>query len=211
MVWLRRLKFSGQKQLARWMALSALSPQNKEKILLCFFLVKSNGPVYSKTSTKSNCSRSRWYKRIVPSSSLAYYAHRDFALRGFDFPRNLVGPFVITNIAIFKLDVGMVSDSAFAMTRENPNQFLKPLGSAKMAQLRKMWFIIQIVIIKEMSMMSPERIAHLHQRLCEINELNHYTKTVPLLANFAVIFMGDLLQLPPEKARSIFERPSNPS
>ena len=104
----------------------------------------------------------------------------------------------------------MVIDSAFAMNCDNPNQFLKPLCPVKLAQLRTMWLKLQIVIIAEMSMMSPERLGHLHQRLCEIKELNHYSKTVPLFANVALVLMVDPLHLAPLDTRSIFETPSNP-
>ena len=70
--------------------------------------------------------------------AVAYFAHRAIALRGFDFHRNVVGMFALIGIASFKIDGGMVIDSAFAMNRESSSLFLKPLVAVKLAQLRTM-------------------------------------------------------------------------
>ena len=108
------------------------------------------------------------------------------------------------------LEGGLVIDSAFAMPRQHISSFLPQLSAARLTQLRSKWSHLKVIIIDEMSMMSPERLAHLHQRICEIKGLSFRDSNVELFAGLSVLLMGDLFQLPPVKARAIFELPNNP-
>ena len=78
------------------------------------------------------------------------------------------------------------------------------------SQLRAQWLNLKVVIIEEMSMMSSERLVHLHQRICEIKVLSFRDASVELFAGISVILISDLFQLPQVKARAIFELPNNP-
>ena len=188
----------------------SFTPEQKKVFCYFFSWFRATGQYRTKPAPRLIVHGTGGTGKLYLVQAVAYFAHRAFAIRGFGFHRNVVGLFALTDVASFKLDGGMVIDSAFAMDRGNPNHSLKPLGAVKLAQLRTMWLNLQIVIIDETSMMSPVRLAHLHQRLCEIKGLSHYSRSVPLFANVAITLMGDLLQLPPVKARSIFEKPSNP-
>ena len=188
----------------------SFTPEQRKVFCYNFSWLRATGQYRTKPAPRLIVHGAGGTRKSFLVQAVAFFGHRAFALRGFDFHRNVVGLFALTGVASFKLDGGMVINSSFAMNRANPNQFLKPLGAVKLAQLRTMWLNLQIVTNHGMSMMSPVKLAHPHQRLCEIKGLNHYSKTVPLFANVAVILMRDLLQLTPVKARSIFETPSNP-
>lgn len=54
-----------------------------------------------------------------------------------------------------------------------------------------------------MSLIGSDMLYKIHSRLCEIFQ------SEDLFANVSVLLVGDLLQLPPVKARFVFERPTN--
>ena len=70
---------------------------------------------------------------------------------------------------------------------------------------------LQTVVIDEVSMLSPERIVHLHQRLCEIKGYNYNLTDNIFFGNCIVIAVGDLYQLPPVKAKAIYDKPNHPT
>lgn len=141
--------------------------------------------------------------------SIAAAATRFLPQPGGDFLCNLVGLFALTGVASFNLDGGLVIDSALSMNR-NHRGCLPAVGAAKLAQLRSIWMNLKLVVIDEISMMSPERLCHLHQRICEIKGLDFASTQVKLFAGVSVILVGDLFQLPPVLAQPIFSTPSNP-
>ena len=63
---------------------------------------------------------------------------------------------------------------------------------------------LRVVIIDEMSMLTPDILIQLHLRLCEIKQCHN-----KLFGGIGVFLFGDLMQLPPIKGNYIFEKPIN--
>jgi hypothetical protein len=77
------------------------------------------------------------------------------------------------------------------------------LSDKKLDEYRNMFENLHLIIIDEMSMVGADMLIRIHRRLCEIFQSHD------LFAGKSVILVGDLLQLPPVKAKYIFQEPSN--
>ena len=75
-----------------------------------------------------------------------------------------------------------------------------------LAEMRDKWRNLQVVIVDEVSMLSPERILHLHQRLSELIGCNYNLTGTFLFGKRIVIFVGDLYQLPPVMTKPIYRQ-----
>ena len=98
------------------------------------------------------------------------------------FKKYFVGLFALTGVASFNLVGGMVIDSAFSTMRDKPTQYLTQLSAVRLGELRSTWLQVKLIFNNEISMMSPERLAHLHQRLCKIKDLRHRGIEIELFA-----------------------------
>ena len=78
-----------------------------------------------------------------------------------------------------------------------------PLAPEKREQLRKYLEDIEVIIIDEMSMVSADQFYDVHKRLQQI------FVSVDLFGGKALMLVGDLLQLPPVRAATIFSKPRN--
>ena len=88
------------------------------------------------------------------------------------------------------------SDSEFSLATANQIQrILKQMDDHK----------LKLLINDEISMVSNNRLLHIHQRLKEI----FGTSSSKIFAGVSIIAVGDLHQLPPTQQKSIFCRYSN--
>ena len=78
-----------------------------------------------------------------------------------------------------------------------------PLNDKKLDMFRNTMKDLQLVIIDEISMVSPDMLYQVHQRLCEI------FISQDSFGGKGIILVGDLLQLKPVKANYIFTTPRN--
>lgn len=74
-----------------------------------------------------------------------------------------------------------------------------PLSDQKLAQFRDLLSELCLIIIDEFSLLAVDMLYRIHKRLVEIFQCDD------LFANKTIILVGDLLQLPPVKARYIFD------
>ena len=82
---------------------------------------------------------------------------------------------------------------------------LPPLPDQKKTLLRLSLSELKLLIIDEISMISNNRLLHIHQRLKEI----FGTSSSKIFAGISIIAVGDLYQLPPIQQKPIFCRYSN--
>jgi len=82
---------------------------------------------------------------------------------------------------------------------------LPPLPDQKKTLLRLSFSELKLLIIDEISMVSNNRLLHIHQRLKEI----FGTSSSKLFAGISIIVVGDLHQLPPIQQKPIFCRYDN--
>ena len=82
---------------------------------------------------------------------------------------------------------------------------LPPLPDQKKTLLRLSLSELKLLIIDEISMVSNNRLLHIHQRLKEI----FGTSSSKIFAGISIIAVGDLCQLPPIQQKPIFCRYSN--
>ena len=71
----------------------------------------------------------------------------------------------------------------------------------KLVKITKQLEFAEAVIVDEMSMVSVDNLYNLHRRLMEIFESKDE------FGGRALMLVGDLLQLPPVRARAIFKKP----
>ena len=77
------------------------------------------------------------------------------------------------------------------------------LSDSKREEFRVMFEELQLVIIDEFSMVSADALYDIHRRLQEIFISKDF------FGGRAILFVGDLLQLPPVKGRPIFSKPKS--
>ena len=77
----------------------------------------------------------------------------------------------------------------------------QPLGDKQLDEYRSNLSDLKLLIIDEISMVTPDQLYTIHRRLCDI-----FVSQDPF-ANLSVVLVGDLMQLPPVQGRYIFERP----
>lgn len=77
------------------------------------------------------------------------------------------------------------------------------LGDKKRAEMREMLSELRLIIIDEVSLLGVDMMYRIHLRLTEIFQCED------LFANISVIFVGDLMQLPPVNQSYIFSMPSD--
>ena len=75
------------------------------------------------------------------------------------------------------------------------------LTTEKRQDLAKIFVDLQIIICDEFSMIGADRFHQIHKRLQEI------IISQDSFAGKAILFVGDILQLPPVQARPIFSKP----
>ena len=71
--------------------------------------------------------------------------------------------------------------------------------------MREMLAHLKLIIIDEISMVGADMLYKIHMRLKEIFQ----TDVEQLFANINMVFVGDLMQLPPVKAVMVFKTPKN--
>ena len=76
-----------------------------------------------------------------------------------------------------------------------------PLKDAKLEELRKTFQELEVVVMDEFSMIGSDRLYDVDRRMEEI----FITKDI--LGGKAVMLVGDIMQLPPVKARPIYSKP----
>ena len=76
-----------------------------------------------------------------------------------------------------------------------------PMLKEKLVKITKQLEFAEAVIVDEMSMVSVDNLYNLHRRMMEIFDSKGE------FGGRALILVGDLLQLPPVKARAIFKKP----
>ena len=81
----------------------------------------------------------------------------------------------------------------------------KSVDDKTIHDLREQFQGMMVVIIDEMSMVSPDTLYNVHRRLTEI------TRCDDIMGDRGFLLVGDLLQIPPVKSgKKVFEEPSNP-
>ena len=78
-------------------------------------------------------------------------------------------------------------------------------GDKKLAELRENLSELRLIIIDEMSLVSADMLYKIEAKL---KEIFHLRKEIPF-AGIGMMFVGDLLQIPPVKAGYIFGPPKN--
>ena len=78
------------------------------------------------------------------------------------------------------------------------------LSDKQLALYRKNLSLLKLIIIDEVSLIASDMLYMIHLRLCEIFQ------TEELFGGISILLVGDLLQLPPVKAREVFAMPKNP-
>ena len=76
-------------------------------------------------------------------------------------------------------------------------------GDKKLAELRENLSELRLIIIDKMSLVSSDMLYKIDAKL---REIFHLRKDHPF-AGIAIVLVGDLLQIPPVKARYIFQQP----
>ena len=76
-----------------------------------------------------------------------------------------------------------------------------PMLKEKLVKITKQLEFAEAVIVDEMSMVSVDNLYNLHRRMMEIFDSKDE------FGGRALILVGDLLQLPPVRARAIFKKP----
>ena len=78
-------------------------------------------------------------------------------------------------------------------------------GDKKLAELRENLSELRLIIIDEMSLVSSDMLYKIDAKL---KEVFHLRKELPF-AGIGIVLVGDLLQIPPVKAKYIFLPPKN--
>ena len=94
---------------------------------------------------------------------------------------------------------GSTINSALAIPREVYGN-LTPLSDQKKTLLRLSLSELKLIIIDEISMVSNNKLLHIHQRLKEI----FGSSSSNLFADISILCVGDFYQLPPIKERPVF-------
>ena len=79
-------------------------------------------------------------------------------------------------------------------------------GDKKLAELRNTLGELKLIIIEEVSLISSDMLYKIDAKLKEIFHLRSKTP----FGGVGVMFVGDLLQIPPVKGKYIFQPPNNP-
>ena len=81
----------------------------------------------------------------------------------------------------------------------------KSVDDKNMYELREQFQDMMVVIIDEMSMVSPDTLYNVHRRLTEI------TRCDDLMGDRGFLLVGDLLQIPPVRSKKlVFQEPTKP-
>ena len=103
----------------------------------------------------------------------------------------------------FPLSGGVTYHSAFSLKTGNSICYM---SDKTKAELRHNLADLKLLIIDEISMAAADHIYRIHKRLCEILQMD---EDIHPFANINVLFVGDLLQLPPVLAHQVFREPKN--
>ncbi|XP_035675782.1 uncharacterized protein LOC118415349 [Branchiostoma floridae] len=114
-----------------------------------------------------------------------------------------------TGVAAFNIG-GSTVHSALSLpvdhTQRGKTKYL-PLGAEKLSQLRRKFNNIHTIFIDEISMISNDRLEHIHLRLSEIKDTTADQHSY--FGNLNIIVFGDFFQLKPVFGKFIFEDSQN--
>ena len=105
-----------------------------------------------------------------------------------------------TGVAAINI-IGTTINSGLSIPTYINGYILPRLSDFERGRLRNSYSEVLVVLIDEISMVSNICLLHIHKRLCEIFGCS---ESQPF-ANLSILLVGDLLQLPPIKARQIFD------
>ena len=99
---------------------------------------------------------------------------------------------------------GTTVNTALAIPKE-AGSTLSPLSDQKKTFLRQSLSELRLIVVDELSMISNNKLLHIHQRLKEI----FGTSVSKLFADISIICVGDFYQLPPIREKPVFCNYSN--
>lgn len=82
----------------------------------------------------------------------------------------------------------------------------KALSDKRLAEFRHNMSELKLIIIDEISLVGADMLYQIHMRLCEIKQKD---PTKHLFGGIAMIFVGDLMQLPPVLQSAVFAKPKD--
>ena len=104
-----------------------------------------------------------------------------------------------TGVAAFNIN-GATIHSALSISTDMSLPY-QPLGEEKISTLRNKLGQLQILIIDEISMVGQKLLCYIHGRLRQIKQCRNHTP----FGNVSILAVGDFYQLPPVKAKSLYQ------
>ena len=99
---------------------------------------------------------------------------------------------------------GVTYHSAFSLKLGNSQCIM---SDKTKAELRHTLAGLKLLVIDEISLVGAGMLYRIHHRLCDILQVQSDDKTLNPFANINVLFVGDLMQLPPVMANEVFREP----
>ena len=99
---------------------------------------------------------------------------------------------------------GVTYHSAFSLKVGNSTCIM---SDKTKAELRHTLAGLKLLVIDEISLVGAGMLYRIHHRLCDILQVQSDDKTLNPFANINVLFVGDLMQLPPVMANEVFREP----
>ena len=101
---------------------------------------------------------------------------------------------------------GVTYHSAFSLKIGNSECIM---SDKTKAELRHNLAGLKLLVIDEISLVGASMLYRIHKRLCDILQVQSTHDNLNPFANISVLFVGDLMQLPPVMANAVFREPQD--